>query len=44
MPSKHTSETRLTEQRNPKTTKIDELTALELVDLINSEDAGWCRP
>ncbi|CAN5726687.1 N-acetylmuramic acid 6-phosphate etherase [soil metagenome] len=40
MPSNHTSETRLTEQRNPKTTKIDELTALELVDLINSEDAG----
>ena len=29
---------RLTEQRNPRSSTMDELSALELVDLINSED------
>lgn len=29
---------RLTEQRNPRTLRIDQLSALEIVDLINSED------
>ncbi len=29
---------RLTEQRNPRSSRMDELSALELVDLINSED------
>ena len=29
---------RLTEQRNPRSTRIDELTPLEIVDLINAED------
>jgi N-acetylmuramic acid 6-phosphate etherase len=31
-------ETRLTEQRNPRSMRIDELTTLEIVDLINAED------
>ncbi len=30
---------RLTEQRNPRSARIDELTTLEIVDLINAEDA-----
>ena len=30
---------RLTEQRNPRSAAMDELSPLELVDLINSEDA-----
>ena len=29
---------RLTEQRNPRSTEIDQLSALEIVDLINAED------
>lgn len=29
---------RLTEQRNPRSTRIDQMTALEIVDLINAED------
>jgi len=33
-------ELRLTERRNPRTTKIDQATPLELVDLIGAEDAG----
>jgi N-acetylmuramic acid 6-phosphate etherase len=32
------SDTRLTEQRNPRSTQIDRLTPLEIVDLINAED------
>ena len=31
-------DSRLTEQRNPRSTRIDELTTLEIVDLINAED------
>ncbi|MGH7476030.1 MAG: N-acetylmuramic acid 6-phosphate etherase [Longimicrobiales bacterium] len=31
-------DTRLTEQRNPRTTRIDQLSTLEIVDLINAED------
>ncbi|MBW3555042.1 MAG: hypothetical protein KY466_16160, partial [Gemmatimonadetes bacterium] len=31
-------ETRLTEQRNPRSSRIDELSTLETVDLINAED------
>ena len=31
---------RLTEQRNPRSTDIDQATPLELVDLIGAEDAG----
>jgi N-acetylmuramic acid 6-phosphate etherase len=30
---------RLTEQRNPRTQRIDVATALEIVDLLNAEDA-----
>ncbi len=32
------SDTRLTEQRNPRSTRIDQLDPLEIVDLINAED------
>ena len=32
------SDPRLTEQSNPRTTRIDELSTLEIVDLINAED------
>jgi N-acetylmuramic acid 6-phosphate etherase len=32
------ADTRLTEQRNPRSTQIDRLTPLEIVDLINAED------
>jgi N-acetylmuramic acid 6-phosphate etherase len=32
------NETRLTEQRNPRSTQIDRLTPLEIVDLINADD------
>src|SRR5690554_1538511 len=35
-PSSH--EIRLTEQRNPRSTRIDQLTTTEIVDLINAED------
>lgn len=31
-------DSRLTEQRNPRSTRIDRLSALEIVDLINAED------
>ena len=31
-------DSRLTEQRNPKSTKIDKLDVLGIVDLINNED------
>ena len=31
-------DTRLTEQRNPRSTRIDELSTIEIVDLINAED------
>ena len=31
-------ETRLTEQRNPRSSRIDQLSTLEVVDLINAED------
>ncbi|MES2634275.1 MAG: N-acetylmuramic acid 6-phosphate etherase [Pseudomonadota bacterium] len=31
---------RLTEQQNPRTVDIDQLSTLEIVDLINAEDAG----
>jgi N-acetylmuramic acid 6-phosphate etherase len=33
-------DTRLTEQRNPRSAEIDALTTLEIVDLINAEDRG----
>ncbi|HVZ44795.1 MAG TPA: N-acetylmuramic acid 6-phosphate etherase [Ramlibacter sp.] len=33
-----TPDTRLTEQRNPRSTRIDQLSTLEIVDLINAED------
>lgn len=39
MPSEHPTDPRLTEQRNPLTTSIDQLSPLEIVDLINAEDA-----
>ncbi len=29
---------RLTEQTNPRSSRIDELSSLEIVDLVNSED------
>ena len=29
---------RLTEQRNPRSTRIDQLSTIEIVDLINAED------
>ena len=29
---------RLTEQRNPRSTRIDQLNELEIVDLVNAED------
>jgi N-acetylmuramic acid 6-phosphate etherase len=31
-------DTRLTEQRNPRSTRIDQLSTLEIVDLVNAED------
>jgi N-acetylmuramic acid 6-phosphate etherase len=31
---------RLTEQRNPRSNRIDQMTTLEIVDLINAEDRG----
>ena len=34
------SDPRLTEQRNPRTERIDVASTLEIVDLINAEDAG----
>ncbi len=37
-PGKPTGETRLTEQRNPRSSRIDQLSTREIVDLINAED------
>ncbi len=37
-PTKKPIETRLTEQRNPRTTRIDEMSTQEIVDLVNAED------
>ncbi len=39
MTAEKTTERRLTEQRNPRTAEIDRLTPLEIVDLVNEEDA-----
>ncbi|CAN5800730.1 N-acetylmuramic acid 6-phosphate etherase [soil metagenome] len=39
MATEQTNETRLTEQRNPNSARIDRLSPLEIVDLINQEDA-----
>jgi N-acetylmuramic acid 6-phosphate etherase len=38
MTNKRPIDTRLTEQRNPRSTRIDQLSTLEIVDLINAED------
>ncbi len=42
VPSAHDDplDARLTEQQNPRTVGIDQLSTLEIVDLINAEDAG----
>ena len=37
-PAKPPFDARLTEQRNPRSLRIDQLSALEIVDLINTED------
>jgi N-acetylmuramic acid 6-phosphate etherase len=37
-PAKRPLEARLTEQRNPRSMRIDQLSSLEIVDLINAED------
>jgi N-acetylmuramic acid 6-phosphate etherase len=37
-PARPPLDARLTEQRNPRSTRIDQLSALEIVDLINAED------
>jgi N-acetylmuramic acid 6-phosphate etherase len=37
-PGKPPPDARLTEQRNPRSTRIDQLSALQIVDLINAED------
>ena len=39
-PAKPPLDTRLTEQRNPRSARIDQLSTLEIVDLINAEDRG----
>jgi N-acetylmuramic acid 6-phosphate etherase len=39
-PSATPQDLRLTEQRNPRSMGIDQLSALEIVDLINAEDRG----
>src|SRR5947209_17265554 len=39
LPSPEYLDPRLTEQRNPRTQRIDVATTLEIVDLINAEDA-----
>ncbi|MGH7481859.1 MAG: N-acetylmuramic acid 6-phosphate etherase [Longimicrobiales bacterium] len=36
--SAHDSDPRLTEQRNPRSARIDQLSTVEIVDLINAED------
>jgi N-acetylmuramic acid 6-phosphate etherase len=38
MSGEHSADPRLTEQRNPRSARIDRLSTLEIVDLINSED------
>lgn len=38
MKSDEVQDSRLTEQRNPRTTRIDELSTLEIVDVINADD------
>ncbi|HSJ13617.1 MAG TPA: N-acetylmuramic acid 6-phosphate etherase [Longimicrobiales bacterium] len=38
MEAPRASDTRLTEQRNPRSMRIDELSTIEIVDLINAED------
>jgi N-acetylmuramic acid 6-phosphate etherase len=38
MPEKPPLDARLTERRNPRSARIDQLTTLEIVDLINAED------
>lgn len=38
MDEKQPLDARLTEQRNPRSTRIDQLTILDIVDLINAED------
>jgi N-acetylmuramic acid 6-phosphate etherase len=37
-PSETAADNRLTEQRNPRSARIDQLSTLEIVDLINAED------
>jgi N-acetylmuramic acid 6-phosphate etherase len=37
-PARPPLDARLTEQRNPRSTRIDQMSALEIVDLINAED------
>ncbi|RYZ08752.1 MAG: N-acetylmuramic acid 6-phosphate etherase [Comamonadaceae bacterium] len=37
-PPRQPTETRLTEQRNPRSTRIDQLSTQEIVDLVNAED------
>jgi N-acetylmuramic acid 6-phosphate etherase len=37
-PAKPPLDARLTEQRNPRSTRIDQLSSLEIVDLVNGED------
>jgi len=37
-PARPPLDARLTEQRNPRTTRIDQLSSLEIVDLVNAED------
>ena len=38
MPPQPPLDARLTEQRNPRSTRIDQLSSLEIVDLVNAED------
>jgi N-acetylmuramic acid 6-phosphate etherase len=37
-PARPPLDARLTEQRNPRTTRMDQLSSLEIVDLVNAED------
>src|SRR5262245_17793728 len=39
MPEPEFLDPRLTERRNPRTTGIDQASAIEIVDLLNAEDA-----
>jgi len=38
------SDPRLTEQRNPRTERIDVASTLEIVDLINAKTPAWPVP